>query len=378
MATGGNLDDLTSREAVLLAMSEFRKLGREKFIEKYSAPEAKFRKSKEVFVFMDGIPYDSKPLAAAAYGFQHGRNKALHSNDFYGGAPTEAVFESLGFSITRWLSPKLEKGNIYTREELRNMFNISDATINTGVFQPKGSNSIWLFVTEEKTADRTQYKDRLNGDLLKWQGQSSGRTDKRIIEHASDGNELIVFYRKKKYEYPGAGFRMEGQFQYVSHHGSKPATFELIRYGTIEDTELPTPDFDPESVEDGRKKILAEVRRRQGQRKFRLDLISAYGGRCAISGCPVVELLEAAHIRPYLGNETNHVQNGLLLRADLHTLFDLGLLALELDGRISVSSKLKETDYWKFKGEDYLQPSNPSKRPSPKAIKWHRECHGWP
>ncbi|WP_200883691.1 HNH endonuclease [Archangium violaceum] len=55
----------------------------------------------------------------------------------------------------------------------------------------------------------------------------------------------------------------------------------------------------------------------------------AYGGRCALTDCEEPRVLEAAHIFPYHGPQTNHVTNGLLLRADLHVLFDLGLLRTE-------------------------------------------------
>lgn len=59
--------------------------------------------------------------------------------------------------------------------------------------------------------------------------------------------------------------------------------------------------FDPTSVADGRKKVLAEVARRQGQGKFRTALYEAYGGKCAISGCSTQVVLQAAHITPYRG-----------------------------------------------------------------------------
>src|SRR5205823_2979542 len=81
--------------------------------------------------------------------------------------------------------------------------------------------------------------------------------------------------------------------------------------------------FDPISIEDGRRRIQAS---RQGQFAFRAALIEAYGGRCAMTGCDILEVLEAAHIVPYRGPSTNAVSNGLLLRADIHTLFDLGLI----------------------------------------------------
>ena len=81
--------------------------------------------------------------------------------------------------------------------------------------------------------------------------------------------------------------------------------------------------------EDGRSRTIATVVRRRGQPEFRRALIEAYGGRCAISECDAEAALEACHIRPYMGPKTNALSNGLLLRADLHTLFDLGLLAID-------------------------------------------------
>jgi putative restriction endonuclease len=76
--------------------------------------------------------------------------------------------------------------------------------------------------------------------------------------------------------------------------------------------------------EDMRDWALRCIAARRGQAAFRAALIDAYGGRCSITGCDAVEALEAAHISPYKGDHTNDVTNGLLLRADLHTLFDLG------------------------------------------------------
>jgi putative restriction endonuclease len=70
-------------------------------------------------------------------------------------------------------SDKLKLSHVYTRKELQEIFRIVDATINTGVFHPKGHDSVWLFVTEDKTPDRTQYVDSLDGDTLSWEGQTN-------------------------------------------------------------------------------------------------------------------------------------------------------------------------------------------------------------
>jgi hypothetical protein len=124
---------------------------------------------------------------------------------------------------------ELEQGKVYTRVELRRLFAIRDATIKNGVFLYKPRAEIWLFVTEDKQPDRVQFDDQLVGDELRWQGQLSGRTDRLITNHRSDGNKILVFYRRSKTEYAGAGFRLEGEFEYVSSTPGSPTAFILKR-----------------------------------------------------------------------------------------------------------------------------------------------------
>jgi putative restriction endonuclease len=69
----------------------------------------------------------------------------------------------------------------------------------------------------------------------------------------------------------------------------------------------------------------------------------------------VVGLLEAAHLRPYRGVGDNHPSNGLLLRSDLHTLFDLDMLGIEPDTlRVVLRSDLKGTEYEMYDGKPLL------------------------
>lgn len=127
------------------------------------------------------------------------------------------------------LSSQLMEGQIYTRAELAEMLDTNDATIYTGIFQPRDYDSILLFITEKKSADRTQYIDQLAGGTLHWQGQTAGRKDALIMSHAERNVELLVFYRGAKNEYPGSGFRYEGRFRYCSHEASRPTSFVLER-----------------------------------------------------------------------------------------------------------------------------------------------------
>ena len=72
-----------------------------------------------------------------------------------------------------------------------------------------------------------------------------------------------------------------------------------------------------------------EITMRRGREQFRNNLFAQYGRRCLVTGCNIVDILEAAHIDPYRHESHNHPGNGLLLRADIHTLFDLNLLGIE-------------------------------------------------
>lgn len=128
-----------------------------------------------------------------------------------------------------WLSSVLVTGQVYTRADLSTVLETKDATIFTGIFHPRNYNSILLFVTEKKAADRTQYSDHLDDNTLHWQGQTSGRTDTLIITHEAQRLELLVFYRVAKNEYPGGGFRYEGSFRYCSHSDGQPTNFVLER-----------------------------------------------------------------------------------------------------------------------------------------------------
>lgn len=131
--------------------------------------------------------------------------------------------------------------------------------------------------------------------------------------------------------------------------------------------------FEVSSDKDARQRVFTNLVRRQGQPKFRRCLLEAYEGKCAVTGCAVPEVLEAAHVRWYLGEHTNAVVNGLLLRADIHTLFDLGKLSIDPDTLIiRVSSALRGTEYEEFDGKPLRRPSSPSWAPSRLALEWHR------
>lgn len=132
--------------------------------------------------------------------------------------------------------------------------------------------------------------------------------------------------------------------------------------------------FDPVGVEDAREKVAASIVRRQGQPEFRGKLLVAYAGRCAITGYDSEQALEAAHIHPYKGPATNHIQNGLLLRADIHTLFDLGLIGINPDTyEVMIREELQNTEYRELQGKKVRLPEERELRPNADALREHWE-----
>ncbi|MGG7567917.1 HNH endonuclease [Rhodovulum sp. DZ06] len=135
--------------------------------------------------------------------------------------------------------------------------------------------------------------------------------------------------------------------------------------------------FEADNIEDLRERELRRLHVRRGQARFRQGLLEAYQGRCAVTGTRVSAVLEAAHIMPYRGAATNHVQNGLLLRSDIHALFDQGLLAIDAEAlTVVVSSELAGSAYDKIAGKKLRLPAAPEHQPSKDALAKHRQWAG--
>lgn len=127
---------------------------------------------------------------------------------------------------------------------------------------------------------------------------------------------------------------------------------------------------------DARRRQQGAIVVREGQGQFKTQLLTAYNRRCAITGCAVVEILEAAHIKPYLGPHTNRVDNGLLLRADIHTLFDKGLIWIDDNLHIQISERLHGSEYNCLAGKALRCPSNREDWPHLDHIAAHRTFSG--
>lgn len=139
------------------------------------------------------------------------------------------------------------------------------------------------------------------------------------------------------------------------------------------------PRTSAEPVSSGERYSTGLTKHRIGQGAFRVAVTDAYQRRCAITGEKTLPVLQAAHIKPYASGGEHLVTNGLLLRSDIHTLFDSGYVTIDPDFRFNVSSHLHDDygngkDYYKYHGERMLiLPDHLQERPSREFLQWHNE-----
>lgn len=124
------------------------------------------------------------------------------------------------------------------------------------------------------------------------------------------------------------GYNESGEVSIPSSFSETPSEYQAITPG------------------DWRKKIMAEIAVRQGGKKFRDSALLDYGHRCAVTGCVEPSVLEAAHVVPYMGEDSNKRDNALLLRADLHILFDREAIWIDpVTLTLRIAKPLKGSDY---------------------------------
>jgi putative restriction endonuclease len=120
------------------------------------------------------------------------------------------------------------------------------------------------------------------------------------------------------------------------------------------------------------------VRPRLGQGAFRFLVTDNYRRRCAISGERTLPALDAAHIRPFSEGGMHEVSNGILMRRDIHSLFDLGYVTISPAMIFEVSKKIREEyengrHYYALHGTTVHAPEDIARRPDSSALTWHNE-----
>jgi putative restriction endonuclease len=120
------------------------------------------------------------------------------------------------------------------------------------------------------------------------------------------------------------------------------------------------------------------VRQRLGQGASRLLITDTYERRCAVTGEKALPVLQAAHIRPVTKLGPHRVDNGILFRSDIHTLFDQGYVTVTPEQRFLVSRRLKADydngePYYPLSGSRIWLPTRGDDRPSREFLEWHAD-----
>ncbi|MBL8377536.1 MAG: HNH endonuclease [Burkholderiales bacterium] len=139
-------------------------------------------------------------------------------------------------------------------------------------------------------------------------------------------------------------------------------------------TQVPAPN----AVMEDRFGMPHLIQPRLGQGAFRILVTDIYHRRCAVTQERTLPALEAAHIRPYSDGGEHEASNGLLLRRDIHSLFDAGYVTVTPDYRFEVSRRIREEfdngkHYYALQGARVAVPEVAGQQPDPGALVWHNE-----
>lgn len=209
-------------------------------------------------------------------------------------------------------------------------------------------------------------------------GDGSGldsRWNRALLVNMSDRIPLGVFVHARGSAYRNLGLAMVEE--YYEDQGTfllrgpvaHPQSFALWEG---EPTEWEPVVLAAESNDDSDTRVPTLARLRTAQDRFRETLLDAYSRRCAVTGYEAEPALQAAHILGYRGGSSQQVRNGLLLRADVHLLYDRHLLSVEpTEGCVWLADSLCSTAYGDLQGKPIRLPVDGEKRPDPERLAVH-------
>ena len=232
-----------------------------------------------------------------------------------------------------------------------------------GMYVPKDSKYVLSLKSSHNANEDSIYRDfeptkTVDGWRYRYQHVNLGGPtwkNQRLQANIDDAIPVGVFRQVPKkiggitqYEVLGVAF--------VTLYDTDSGYFEMG--STPAQTEELTASYArPDVEEDLRRWRETQLAIREGQAEFRKELIAAYGGKCAVTGYDLELALDAAHVRRYNGRHTNFVQNGLLLRKDLHKLFDHGVFGIRpSDLRIVINERAKKSKYAELNGMRLANP----------------------
>lgn len=214
------------------------------------------------------------------------------------------------------------------------------------------------------------YRHEMRGDA----DPSTIWRNKALLKNMQDAVPVAVILQRDVGRYQILGLA------YVTDYNPRTGYFFLIGTSVASSLLSFEPGITNEILDiDADTRKFQEIRQavRQGQTKFRMDLLDAYGTHCAATNYDVAEGLEAAHIRPYRGAHTNETRNGLLLRADIHNLFDYGIIGVDPEAmKIVLNQRARRSKYSQLHDQPLRLPEDTTRQPDRELLQRHLKLHG--
>lgn len=201
-----------------------------------------------------------------------------------------------------------------------------------------------------------------------------------MMNNFRDAVPVAVFVKKKSHGYENLGLAYIEQYDTISdsftlhgpinHENELAGVFSLISLDEMSENDIQRLTND--EIGHDQTKRYGEIRYREKQSAFRQNVLAAYQNKCAITGIGIPQVLQAAHIDPYRGVQSQIIPNGIPLRADLHLLFDAHLISIQPeDLKIVVSDSISSTEYRQYHGKSLQKPASPNCAPSKHLLKMH-------
>lgn len=212
-------------------------------------------------------------------------------------------------------------------------------------------------------------------------GHSPNDYNSALLANFHDGVPIGVFIKRRGSDYLCLGLAFIERYDPSDHtfmlHGPVNSKQDSDMWAIVPSNELKDAELQVEKDyafldEDQRIVRAVEQVQRQRQGSFRKELLDAYDGTCAITGCDVEAALQAAHISPYRGPQSQLASNGILLRADLHLLYDAYCISVcPDDNTIRMNERLAKTSYSEWNKRRIRVPDSPENRPAPQLLAAH-------
>lgn len=201
---------------------------------------------------------------------------------------------------------------------------------------------------------------------------SESRWNRALQRNLRDRIPVGVFMQVSGSDYLNLGLAMPESFDKTTGTFLLRGPMTHMDAAETWQSPAPGPDVNVMVAELGPSDSYGPVRRRQAQDVFRRTLLQAYDGKCCVSLFDAEEALQGAHILNYSGRGSQVAENGLLLRADLHLLFDQHLISVEPGSlRVRVAGRIRNTAYQEYDGAPLKPTTRHDLAPDPARLSVH-------